>query len=65
VVEEIVSSALGYLDGKLAGYVASWAVKQVMAMIGLDPETKALAVALRIDYMQRSKNPRKAWNLIN
>jgi hypothetical protein len=65
VVQSIISAAMLGMDLGLIGYVVSWAVKKVMGMLGMDPSTKALSVALRVDYLRRSKDPMKAWNLIN
>jgi hypothetical protein len=65
VIQSIISAAMAGMDCGIVGLVVGWAVSRVMRMMGFDPSTKALTVALRIDYLRRSRDPRRAWNLVN
>ncbi len=61
----VIGSMTGGLDGDIIATLLSWVANRVMKMAGWDPKTQALTIALRIDYLKRTKSGMKAWNLTN
>ena len=62
---DMVSGGANSLTGGVLGWIVDWVMGQVLTAAGVSPEAKALTVACRVEYLKRSNDKQKAWNLTN